>query len=252
MIAQPVPKTEELQGKINSLAAKGRKLSDFEIRLLKKEADKLKNIVDYAHYYDFLGQVACLENDRVNLVRYYENALRNAFNNYHVRYDYASFLANIGLIFQAETQAKSLVEIFVDDIEAVRLLGSISYRTCKFRQTLLLSEKLENYETSRNYHLILNAISIFNNAELNDDEAQQLCKLAYSLLEIKNLYYSGIDLEIIDDCVFYTIYVDSPIEDIAEINWELAGIFADNVEDMRSDVLLFEYSSVAVLEEKQQ
>ena len=75
--------------------------------------------------------------------------------------------------------------------------------------------------------------------------------MAFSVLETKNLYYSDSEINIVDNCVCHTIYIDLPIEYLSDINWELAGVFAENVEDMRSDVLIFEYSSIDILEEKE-
>jgi hypothetical protein len=71
--------------------------------------------------------------------------------------------------------------------------------------------------------------------------------LAYSILETKNLYYSGSAIEIIEDCVFYSIYIDVSIEEAARIDFELSYLFAEKLENMRDDVIVFEYKSVETL-----
>jgi tetratricopeptide (TPR) repeat protein len=250
MTAQPAPKTQELSDKIRSFCLKRRKSKDIDTRRLKRDTDSLRAKINDAEYYDFLGQIACLERDRNSILSCYENALKLAPNDCNIQYNYVVSLGNSGFFAQAVEQIKILVDKFPNELEALPFLVDNIFRLCRFKSTLQLLNKLEN-STSYVYKIIQKATSIFEDAQLSDDEAQHLCELAFSVLETKNLYYSVTEINIVDDTVCYTIFVDSPIEDIADINWELAGIFAEKVEDMRSDVLMFEYSSIDVLEEKE-
>lgn len=251
MITQALPKTQELTDRINTFLSKRRCLNLFESNSLKRDAEKLKGKIDDVDYYDFLGQISALENNRKSLLEYYEYSLQLQPDYYRVNYDYAAFLANSGLIFKSEKQSELLFEKFSDDSNALDIIIGTSYQTCKFQKTLSLLKKQETRNNFQFYDLLIKSLTIFESAKLNDDEAQRLCQLAYSVLETKNLYFSGSNIEIIGDCVLYTIYVDLPIEEIFEVNWELAGVFVENVENTRSDVLMFEYSSVDVLEEKE-
>jgi tetratricopeptide (TPR) repeat protein len=244
--AQALPKTQELSDRINTLFLKKRKPSEFDIRLLKKEAEKLKNKTTEVDYCQFLGLIAALENDKENCIIHYERAIKLSPNDYDVYKNYCICLHNRGLLFKEIEQLKELIEEFPSRTTET-LLSVIENKKylCRFKDTLALENK------TKHQNFLLKESTIFENAGLSDDEAQYLCKLAYRILETKKLYFSYATIEIIDDCVLYTIYVDLPIEEIFKINWELAGIFAENVEDMRSDVLMFEYSSVDVLEEKE-
>jgi hypothetical protein len=250
MTAQPLPKIQELTDKINLFFSKKRRTSDFDIRLLKKEIDKLKGKIDYADYYDFLGQISSLENDKKGVVSYYEKALKLAPNNYKIQYNYASVPRICGLFFQAFTQVKDLYNKF-QDITVLNLFIENAIQICRAREAQQLLETLENPTGFFAYRIIVTAVDIFENAGLSDGEAQHLYELAFSILEAKNLYYLTSSMNIIDDCVCYTIYVDSPIEDIFEINWELDKVFVENLDDTRSDILFFQYSSIKVLEEKE-
>ncbi len=224
MTAQPSPKTQELADKIYYFLSKRRKLGEFDIRLLKKEADNFKKI-DYVNYWEFLGRISCLERKKDNINRCYEAALKLAPNDYKIHHNYMVGLGNSGFITQAIEQG--------------------------IKSSLPFLNKLENPTQFHNYKIIQKAISIFEDAQLDDDEAQHLCQLAFSVLETKHLYYSDIEINIVDNCVCYTIYIDSPIEDIFDINWELDRVFVENLDDTRSDVLMFQYSSIDVLEEKE-
>lgn len=244
-MAQPALKIDALTESINSLALRRRKPSPSEIARLKNELGKSITVRN-AEYYDFLGRIAALENDREKMIAYYKEAFTHSFNkNYSIYESYQVALSNCGLLAKENEQLKEIIRRFPKQAHLNHLLIKKCFYLCRFREALSLEYKPANFNEIEKY------VSIFDNSNLSDDEAEKLCQLAYSVLEIKNLYYSGSKIEIIEDCVFYTIYVDLPIEEIFEVNWELAGIFADNVEDMRSNTLMFQYSSVDVLEEKQ-
>jgi hypothetical protein len=251
VIAQALPKTQELLDKVNSFFSKKRRLGTFDARLLKREAEKLKGKIEYAHYYDILGQISSLENDRANTISFYENAIKLDPNNYATKYNYIASLRNCGLLFQSYEYTKQLLASYPNETNLLGVLIENSYFLCCFRETLQLLNKLERKTDFYAYETLLLAISIFENAQLSDTESNNLCQLAYSVLDEQNLCLTGLEIEIIDNCVLYTIYVDKSIEEIFEINWELANIFAEKVDDMRSDVLMFEYSSVDILEEKE-
>jgi hypothetical protein len=173
----------------------------------------------------------------------------NSFNkNLEIKKNYFISLYRCGLILEASEQLKEITKNSPTSTETLSFLSGKKFDLCRFKESLKSLNKLKDKPDF--FGTVKKAVSIFENAGLSDDDAQHLCELAYSVLETRKLYFSGSEIEIIDDCVFYTIYVDSPIEDIAEINWKLAETFAE-LDDMRSDILLFEYSSVAVLEEKQ-
>jgi tetratricopeptide (TPR) repeat protein len=253
MTIQALPKTQELTNKINSFFLKKRKLNEFDIRLLKKEAANLKEKIEYADYYDVLGQIASLEQDKASIVKNYENAIKLAPTNERIRDNYLACLANSGFLAEAATQAKILDNKFPNETKLLSFLIVTNFHLCRFNEALQLYKKLEKPpEISGFDKNMANDISdIVEDAELSDDEAQHLCQLAFSLLETQKLYYSGAQIEIIEDCILYTIYVDLPVEKIFEFNWELSGVFASSVEDMRSEVLMIDYSSVEVLEEQQ-
>jgi hypothetical protein len=257
MTAQPAPKTQELAEKIDSFFDIKRKPSEFNIRLLKRDARKLNGKIEYSDYYSLLGLIASLENDKVNIINYYEEAIKSSPNDYQTYHNYVVSLSQRGFLKEEFQQSKFVIEKFPNRQEALENHIYVVSRSCRFRDYVQLTEKLNTSSLSslhkdRSFHEeITKAIAIFENSQLSDNEAQDLCQLAFSVLEIKNLYFSASEINIVDDCVCYTIHIDSPIEDIADINWELAGVFAENVEDMRSDVLMFEYSSIDVLEERE-
>jgi len=92
-------------------------------------------------------------------------------------------------------------------------------------------------------HFYNEAIEIFTRNGLFDTELKTLCELALSLANSKSLNVC----EILLDCVLVTIFVDKPICDIFDLNFELAGILVESLSDVRSDILMIEYSSINCL-----
>ena len=93
------------------------------------------------------------------------------------------------------------------------------------------------------------AQAIFKKAELFESELKSLTELAFSLITSKNIELLGIEEEIISGTVMCKIYVMVPLSNIFDINWELAGLFAC-LDDMRSDVLMFEYNPTECFNER--
>jgi tetratricopeptide (TPR) repeat protein len=253
MTAQALPKTQELTDKINSFTLELRRPTDFEIRSLKREINKLNGKIDYADYYDLLGRIAGLENNKNEIIIFFEKAIKLSPNDFMIQMNYGISLKNRGLITLAVEQAKKLVNIFPNDKNALNFLIETLFLSCRFNEAQTLLNNIEDKTMFHNYELTINkALNIFNNAHIDDNEAQYLQKLSYSIIEKKNLYSFQYLNRVSDDSVDITIYVDLPVEEIFDVNWVLAGVLAENVENMRCDVLMFEYSSIEVLRERKQ
>jgi tetratricopeptide (TPR) repeat protein len=252
MTAQPEPKTQELEDKINSFMIQYRRPNDFEIRSLKRDVDNLKDKINYADYYDLLGRIAGLENNKDEMIYCFENAIKLSPNDLIIRNNYGISLENKGLVDLAKEQIEKTLNLFPDNIESLEIFVDVLSQSCRFNEALYLLNSMENKEAFPKYELINKAFDIFKKAQLSDDDAQHLQELAYGVIEKHNLYYFECQNRVSEDGVTFTLYVDLPVEKIFDINWDLAGILADNVEDMRCGVLNFKYSSIDVLRERKQ
>jgi tetratricopeptide (TPR) repeat protein len=249
MTAQALPKTNELMDKVNSFIEEYRLPTEFEIRLLKKETDNLKN-VDYCDYYQLLGMIASLENKKKDIVSNFENAIKLNPNDFVLQYNYATILRNKGLLKLSIEQAQQSLKKYPQNTEALECLFTSLNSSCRLNEAMELFKKVDdksifNFNDMDNF---IESFKIFNQAGLSDDEARNIQELSFKLVEEKNIYVFEHVTEILNGSVSRTIYVDVPIEDIFDLNWELAGKLA-NLEDSYSDVLSFKYSSVDVLRE---
>ncbi|MFI3219293.1 MAG: hypothetical protein QX189_09255 [Methylococcales bacterium] len=248
MTVQPAPKTQELENNIHYFFDNYLRPTDFDIRRLKKEAENLIKI-DAAVAYNYLGLIAVLENNRKAVILNYEKAIKLTPNDCTIHGNYSTALLRCGLNKLALEEERKVFSKFSNNKNVSSDLFYYLVNSARFDEAYKLSSKIES---NKGIELVNNAVKIFAAANLTDDESQHLQILAFSLIENHQLYFYKTDIGIIENCVEYVIYVDKAIEDIFELNWELANLLAENVDDMRCDVLNFTYSSVEVLREKQQ
>ena len=253
MTVQALPKTNELNGEINSYFAKNRKPTDGQVTLLNRKADTLRGKIPENIYYDLLGRIACLENDIAALNRHYQTALKLAPTDFQIHYDYLLALHNKGLHSEALAHGKTVLADFPEHSETIlSLITEYAILACRTYEASGFLTQTNNPDNHKYYQLIKEVWAIFETAGLADDEVERLQNLAHALIEKNNLYFSGVNqINITRGCIHYQIYIDLPIEDIFEINWQLADVLVENTENTRSDIILFEYESIDVFEESQ-
>lgn len=246
MIMQPAPATQELAEDLNAYFARGRKLKPLEIKGLERKANALKNKIDIANYWAFLGLISAISKDAESVTYNFDNALKLAPADIAILTHYVIALNNMGSYLKALALGKTLP----NKVNNERLLGELIKSACslgRFHDAFELLHKLANPEQNHWFPIIVKAIEIFDRVQLNDDEAENLQQLAFSPIHDLKLYYSVSTIGIIDDLVYYQIYVDSPITEIAPLDFELSLRFAEKLENMRDDAILFEYCSVETL-----
>lgn len=248
MTAQALPKISELTDKIHSYTAKNRKTSDLDIRRLKKETENLRSKVPENDYFDFLGRIACLENDLVSLDKYYQTAIKLAPNDFQTQNNYVFALNKAGYDSKALAYIKTMLTNFPTRSEEIipQMIDSAIF-SCRLHEAFDYLNKLQNSKNHESYQIIKASRAIFEAAELQDDEAEQLQNLAFSILRDRKLYYSSSEMNIINDFIHYEIYVDLPIQQIPELDFALSLKFAETLVNMRDDVIVFEYKSVDTL-----
>jgi hypothetical protein len=249
MIAQALPKTDELINEINAYIQKSRRPTDWQIKLLTKKANDLQGkIADYI-YYELLGSIACLANDSENLIRYFEMALQQPTPDPQTQYHYLVSLNNIGFCAKALSHGKGLLSQFPDE-DFLRLIIQNALYSGRFQEARQFLNSLKEPYKYPCYQDIADGSAVLQAANLNDDETERLQQLAFSVIPKMGLFFSGANIHVIRNCIHYEIFVDLPIEDIFDVNWELSGVWVENTHNQHNHALTFEYSSVAVLDER--
>lgn len=249
MTMQPAPATQELTHDLNAYFVRGRKPTDFEIKALEKKANALKSKIDYTDYYAFLGFIAALRRDAESVTYNFENALRLAPTDTTatVLSKYLVSLKNSGWYLQAFTLGRTLAKKLSNDNSLLTDMIESAFCLGRFHEAYELLSKLAEPQQYQGYQDIIEAIKIVDRVQLSDDEAEQLQQLAFSILQGHHLYFSNSRIEIMNNFIHYEIYVDLPIEQIPELDFELSLTFAEKLENMRDDVIVFEYKSVDTL-----
>jgi tetratricopeptide (TPR) repeat protein len=247
VIIQPAPAIQELSHEFNDYVERGRKLTEFEIKALEKKANALKDKINFSDYYAFRGIIAAFRRDAEGVTHNFENALRLAPTDTNILSDYLIALNNSGWYLKALTLGRTLAKkLTFDSLSLTEIVGS-ACSLGRFHEAYELLNKLPDPLQHHYHHVIIEAIDITDRAQLDDDETEQLQQLAFSILEDHKLYFSNSILEIVNDFIHYQIYVDLPIAQIPALDFELSLKFAEQLENMRDDVIVFEYKSVETL-----
>jgi tetratricopeptide (TPR) repeat protein len=249
MIAQALPKTNELVDEINSLVIKSRRPTDWQIKLLIKKANALKGKVADHTYFDMLGRIYGLANDSQNLIQSYEKALKLAPTDQQTQFHFLFSLHNIGFYSEELNHGKKLLMQFPEDVFLPFVIQS-AMDSGRFQEAFDFLNKLEEPYKHHNYQNITDGLKILKESQLHDEVVVDLQQLAFSIIPKMNLYFSGANINIARNCIHYEIFVDLPVEAIFDVNWELAGAFAEKTGNKYNDVLMFSYSSVDVLDER--
>ncbi|NOS87480.1 MAG: hypothetical protein HOP34_02885 [Methylococcaceae bacterium] len=250
MAAQALPITNELADEINSYALKNRKPTDWQIRLLKNKANKLRGKIPESDFYVFQGMIASLERDIGMLSIHFQTGIKLDPSHFHTQYNYLVALNNAGAYSNALAHGKLMLTEFPGQSnEILSWLVKCASGACRMREALVFLSQLSYPSKNENYQLAKERIAIFEASGLNDDVAERLQSIVSNLIQKNNLYHTNPSIGIINSCIHYHIYVDLPIEDIFEINWQLANELVENTENTYSDTILFEFESIDVLEE---
>lgn len=249
MTAQPAPAANKLTDEINAHLVRGRKVDEFTIRALERKANALKGKIDFDIYYNFLGQIAALRRNHASVIEHFEKALKLNANNPKILTAYLIALDAIGKHSEALERGRALVKKH-NDSELLSALFQVAIHSGRYREAYGLLDALEKSQQAQWQHILTKSIEIIDEAQLEDDETEKLQQLAFSIIPKLDLYHSHVGISVARNCIHCVITVDLPIEDIFNVNWELAEVLVENTDNTHSDILLFEYSSIDVYEER--
>ena len=253
MAGQQSPKATELINEINTYFSKYRKPSDWQIKLLKKKADSLKGKIPDSLYYGLLGSIAALEDDIPTLRQHFQTAIKLTPASSYTQIQYLAALKNRGCCSEELVLGKDMLTQFPDHSEEIlSWLAESAFMSCRMNEAHQYLEQIKNKDESNSlYHHITESQLIFKTAGLSDDVASQLYSLAYDLLQKFGIYFSSTGIIVTTrGNVHCQLYVDLPIGDMYDLNYQLAAELVHNTENTYSDIILFEFNSIDVFEER--
>jgi len=253
MTGQQSPKATELINEINTYFSKYRKPSDWQIKLLKKKADSLKGKITDSLYYGLHGNIAALEDDIPALRQHFQMAIKLSPTSSQSQLQYLAALKNRGLCSEELVLCKAMLEQFPDHSEEILLwMAESAFMSCRMHEAHQFLAQIKNKDESNSlFPHIIESQFIFKAAGLSDEIASHLHSLAYALVQKFGLYFSSTGLSVTPrGYVHCQLYLDLPIEEIYDVNYQLALELVNNTENTYSDTLLFEFNSIAVFEER--
>jgi tetratricopeptide (TPR) repeat protein len=254
MPAEPLSIAEKLIQEILDFQMEFKKITTLERLKLISQVDSLAKSIPEYDYHDFLGMIFCLENDKKLAIQHHKSALEKAPESFMVHHNYFASLSAFGLFKKAREFGDVILSKFpveAKNFKTIETMVTNLLVSGRLEDSHNLLNKLENPMNYENYGVITELLPVFRAAGITDDEAEKIHDSIFHVLHEKELHLSNIGIKVIDNCLVITIYVELPIEDIFELNWDAAGVLAESVEDMRSNVIMFEFSSVDVFLEKE-
>jgi tetratricopeptide (TPR) repeat protein len=253
MTGQLSPKTTELINEINTYFSKYRKPSDWQIKLLKKKIDHLKGKISDSLYYGLLGNIAALEDDIPALRQYFQTAIKINPTSSQPQFQYLVALKNRGRCSEELVLCQAMLIQFPDHSDEINFwMAESAFMSCRMNEAKQYLEHIKNKDQSNSlYHHITEGQLLFKTAGLSDEIASHLYNLAYDLVQQFGLYFSSTGVVVTTrGYVHCQLYVDLPIDNIYELNYQLAAELVHNTENTYSDILLFEFNSIDVFEER--
>lgn len=254
MPAEPLSIAEKLIQEILDFQIEFKKITTFERLKLVSQVDSLAKSIPEYDYHDFLGMIFCLENNQKLAIQHHKVALEKAPESFMVHHNYFASLCSFGLFLKARELGEIILSKFpveVTEFNTIEIMVTNLLVSGRLQDAYNLLGKSTNPMNHENYGIVTECLPIFKNAGLTDDEAEKIHDSIFHVLHERELHLSNVGIKVIDNCLLITIYVELPIEDIFELNWDASGVLAESVDDMRSNVIMFEFSSVDVLLEKE-
>jgi hypothetical protein len=258
MVIQPQLDTEELeelQDDIEAFRDEWRKITFFEKADLQRKLDSLRSVISRLDYLLIQGRIFYLIRDVSSMKKTYMDAINTFPDNERAHFDYLASLINLAMYQDAALYGKIILEKFGENNPIARLvkLEITKAFLClgKISQAHNFLQSLDDYENNKEHFIVPKILAIFEDAKLDDDSFKKIYDLFFSVLENKNVL-RAITATIMDDKVFYKFYVELHIDEIVELNWEASCVLAENLDDMRCDVVMFEFEPVDIFKEQKE
>jgi hypothetical protein len=258
MIAQPKLKLdeelaleyEELQDDIHQLTSEFKKIGYFRKKELKERLDKFLSKVSEVDYFCILGSIFCLSYEIDNMKKCYQDVIQKYPDVESAQYDYLVALSNANLYYDAVEHGKKMLKKFKNHDNAIKIVSLSLLRLGKVTEAYKFLNKIKDVTDEVDHYVVSTAYSIFKKAKLSDKESENIHVLFHRVLNNKNVL-RAVEVGIFDNCVVYRFYLDLSIDEIVELNWNASGVLSE-LDDMRYNVMMLEFESSKVLEERRE
>ena len=209
-MTQPQPKLlkTDIAERINKLLEPDYQ-NDVMLRSVKKDIEKLR-LIDAPEAHRLSAAVCCVEKDKVGLIRHYNIVLENYPDDYGYNKEFAGFLFNLDLVFDALDYAHRAYEIKKTP-EIIRILIDITARTARFTESFTLLNELEKMkvDTEKEKMLVdVGIVDFIKRNQLSDADISFVVEKADFIAHENNLKVEQIKAAVYHDGVEEWLSID--------------------------------------------
>lgn len=215
----PAEETNNLIEKINSFRKYPSKLDSFTAASIKRDAEKLKKN-NFTASMMLLGMLAALQNQKEEMISYFEKALNSSGKNDSVVLsNYGSALVTLGMFNDAKNILYKLMNLGLDRSFVCEKLNYIGRYN--------LAREYSDSDASRNISL-----SDTRGLDALDEQTAAAVSLAVTHLVDNNYLVLGSKIRSIHGCVVHTLITSAGPDDLANMEYSLTEQLVDKNLDL--------------------
>lgn len=223
-------KANDLLKRINALAGGEPVKDSLALKRLEQEAKTLIKI-DAIRAYAALGSIACIKRNTEGVKDYYARALNLAPNDLFILANYSISLFKLSLFNESRQYAARAYEISqYSDLDLLQILIESSVLTGDLGESLKWLADWDRKSPSQGYPIQMDikmANTILRQNHVTDSDAGRFLNLAYTILGQKGFDVSEVMFRTFDDEVLYQVKVCADIDQVVDLNFELADTLVD-------------------------
>lgn len=226
----PEAKAIDLLKRVNAIASVESVKDNLALRRLEQEAKELIKI-DAIHAYAALGAISCIKRDINGVKEYYAKAIKLAPSSLPILVNYSISLFKLGLFNESRKYAARAYEVSqYSDLNSLQILVEASVLTADLGESLKWLAEWDKKSPNQSYPMqadIKMANTILRQNHVTDIDAGRFINLAYTILDKKGLDVSEVIFRTFDDEVLYQVKVYADLDQVADLNFELADTLVD-------------------------
>lgn len=226
----PDSKANDLLKRVNALAGVESVKDNLALKRLEQEAKELIKI-DAIHAYAALGAIACIKRDASGVKDYYAKAIKLSPSNLLTIANYSISLFKLCLFNESRKYAARAYEVSQhSDLNSLQILIDASVLTGALGESLKWLAEWDRKSPNQSYPMqvdIKMANTILRHNHVTDTDVGRFLNLAYAILGQKGLDVSEVIFRTFDDEVLYQVKVCADVDQITELNFELADTLVD-------------------------
>lgn len=246
MTIQPQTINNEIIKELNQLSRSGEFVNDFIAQKLYAKAKKTMQ-QDAALAYSLLGMIAQLHGKVEAMRDYHSNAIQLDRCRGRLWADYAASLQHSGYFTEALDKAAKACELLPGNLFNIEFVINIAVAACQFDTALEYLGKWQKLKPGEVHPRANPVLYVTQHPDFNEGVSRDFGRMMDKIgdifrqrhLPIPFFQISMLTLPDGETDVMYRIPVFRPVEEVAEMNFQIVEELVGEVENMHENILLF-------------